>query len=203
MPGSVFRRRPPVFHIDVPALGFLGGTNARVPSCDRGIPASLTRRPAGEKEEESDSLSLVPCLGARHRGQPYAGSDKKHSGDGQRLDHACLPCGGNQMKGQKIPSSRLTMDIVAPQQLPGFGEVFQHLRHSYRLAIGPLPGEQVDCSISKPDATEKPAIMGRDSQIPGFRFYGGRKGRPRQQHLPSRIGHQVGCAGCSRSAYVR
>ena len=34
---------------------------------------------------------------------------------------------GSHIKGQKIPSSRATLAMGAPQQEPGCSEVFQHL----------------------------------------------------------------------------
>jgi hypothetical protein len=136
-PGSIFRRRPSLFHSDIFARGFIGGTNARVLFRNRGITAS----PTSEEEEEPDGPSLAPRLGAHHGGQPYAGSDENHSGDSQSPRHTCTPCGGSHINGQKIPSSRLTLNMGAPQHLVGSGDVFQHLRHSKRVAIGSLPGQ--------------------------------------------------------------
>ena len=80
-----------------------------------------------EEKEEPDGPSLGSCLSGCLRGKPYAGSDEERSGDGQRPDHACSPCVGNQIRGQKIPSSSLTLVIGAPQQLTGSGDIFQHL----------------------------------------------------------------------------
>ena len=127
-PGSVLRRRTHLFDIDVFALGFIRGTDARVLFRKRGIPASMTPRPPGKEEEEPDGLSLAPlALGGCHGGQRDAGRDDKHSGDSQSPDHACSPCAGNQINGQKIPASRLALDMVAPQHQQGVGEVFQQL----------------------------------------------------------------------------
>lgn len=39
------------------------------------------------------------------------------------------------MKGQKMPSSRLTRVIGILQHLPGIPEVFQHLQHLYWIAM--------------------------------------------------------------------
>ena len=123
-PGSVFRRRTHLFDIDVFALGFIRGTDARrdtdarVLFRKRGIPASMTPRPPGKEEEEPDGLSLAPlALGGCHGGQR----------DSQSADHACSPCAGNQINGQKIPASRLALDMDAPQHQQGVGEVFQQL----------------------------------------------------------------------------
>jgi hypothetical protein len=123
-PGSVFRRRTHLFDVDVFALGFIRGTDARVLFRKRGIPASMTPRPPGKEEEEPDGLS---ALGGCHGGQRDAGRDDKRSGDSQCSDHACSPCGGNQINGQKIPASRLALDMDAPQHQQGRGEVFQQL----------------------------------------------------------------------------
>src|SRR5512132_1722769 len=83
-PGSVSRRRTRLFDIDVFALGFIRGADARVLLRKRGLPASMTPRPPGKEEEEPDGLSLAPlALGGCHGGQRDAGRDDKHSGDSQ------------------------------------------------------------------------------------------------------------------------
>ena len=105
----------------------MGGLGARLwllPWC---LGAGLRACPRGTKEEEKPhGLPLRRRLRGRPRGESHAGRDEKGSGDREGPDHARSPCGGSHIKGQIIPSSRLTLVIGTPQHLPGIPAVFQH-----------------------------------------------------------------------------
>jgi len=81
-------------------LGVIGGTHgARSPGS-----ASKPRYPVSSpaRKRKSRRPSLGSCLSRCLRGS-LCRSDKERSGDGQGPDHACSPCVGNQIRGQRYP----------------------------------------------------------------------------------------------------
>ena len=75
--------------------------------------------------------------------------DDNDAGNSDSPDHPRSPWGGSHIKGQKIPSSRLTRVIGTLQHLPGIHAVFQHLQHLYWIAMRP--------SLPAPTANRMPA----------------------------------------------